>query len=263
MTNEEREILRAVERFAGRVAVPMLHEHEPGSVDQIGTGTLFGVDDRLILITAGHIFDKINAEDLVIPSTMTKELYGIGPYRLHRADHEDIDIALVELRHLPSIERARRGWHVLSLDDVVEPSHDGAFILTGYPSERLTRVGGLLGGSLLTLHTERLLAPPKGVQTSAATDLDLFMRYDQTGFTFDGGTAAVPKLPGCSGAPVWEYREPEDMVFWNAESCLKVVGVQSSYMDKKGFFRAKHGKYVRAMIQKMLAEEAAESGTLA
>lgn len=250
--------MRAVERFAGRLTVPVLHECRPEVVDQVGTGTLFDVEGRLILITAGHIFDQINAEDLVIPSTMTRDLHGIGPYRLYRADHEDIDIAIVELRHPPSIERARRGWRVLSLENVTEPSNEGRFILTGYPTERLTRVGGLLGGSLLTLHTERLAEPPEGVQISAATDVDLFLRYDQTGYTIDGNVAAVPKLPGCSGAPVWEYREPDDMVFWNADSCLKVVGVQSSYMDRKGFFRAKRWKYVRTMIEMLIASDATE-----
>lgn len=258
MTNEEREIMRAVERFAAGVAVPVLHEYEPEKVDQVGTGTLFDVEGRLMLITASHIFDEIRAEDLVLPSTHTKELHGIGPYELFRADHEDIDIAIVELRHPPAIERAREGWRILSLDDIAEPSDDGHFILTGYPSERLTRVGGLLGGSLLTLHTERLAALPQGVQISEADDIDLFLRYDQTGLNIDAVATAVPKLPGCSGAAVWEYSEPDGMVFWRAESCLKVVGVQSSYFDKKGFFRAKRGKYVRGMIEKMLAGDAAE-----
>ncbi len=67
----------------------------------------------------------------------------------------------------------------------------------------------------------------------------------------------MPKLPGCSGAPVWEYREPPGIRFWNPEQCLRVVGVQSSYINKKGFFRAKRWGYVRAMIDRLLATESA------
>jgi hypothetical protein len=252
MTDEDRQIMRAVERFAGTVTVPVLHEHKPDQVDQIGTGTLFDVEGRLLFVTAGHIFDEINPQDMVIPSTKTKELHGIGPYELFRPDIEDIDIAVIELKHAPAIERARDGWRVLSLADTAEPSEEGHFILAGYPSERGTRVGGLLGGSLLTLHTERLAQLPRSVVTSASSDLDLFFRYEQEAETIDGKTMAVPKLPGCSGASMWEYREPPDMRFWNAEQCLHIVGVQSSYFDKKGYFRVKRWSYVRAMIDKLL-----------
>lgn len=259
MTDEDREIMRAVERFCAAVALPVLHEPIPDVVDQVGTGTLFDVDGRLLLITAGHIFDQIKPEDLVIPSTKTTTLHGIGPYHLYRADIEEIDIAIVELRHPPSIERARDGWHVLTLANIAEPSIDGHFILTGYPSERVKRKGGLLGGSFLALHTQRLAEPPPGVQKPAASDLDLFFKYGQEAEALDGSRVAVPKLPGCSGAPVWEYAEPEGMRFWSAAQCLRVVGIQSSYIDRKGFFRVKRWEYVRAMIAKLLAEHPVES----
>ena len=253
MTDEDQQIMRAVERFAGTVTVPVLHEYKPDEVDQVGTGTLFDVEGRLLFVTAGHIFDEIKAENLVIPSTKTKALHGIGPYELIRADVDEIDIAVVELKHPPAIARARDGWHVLSLANTAEPSDHGHFILGGYPSERGTRVGGLLGGSLLTLHTKRLASPPPAVAKSVSTDLDLFFRYEQEAETIDGKTIAVPKLPGCSGASMWEYREPPNMRFWNADQCLRVIGIQASYMDKKGFFRVKRWSYVRAMIDKLLA----------
>ncbi|PVE22710.1 hypothetical protein DC522_19395 [Microvirga sp. KLBC 81] len=115
MTEEDLAIMRAVERFAATVTIPVLHEPKRDLVDQVGTGTLFDHGGRLLLITARHIFDEINPEDLVIPSTQSRELHGIGPYELHRADNKDIDIAIVELRHPPTIERARAGWRVLTL----------------------------------------------------------------------------------------------------------------------------------------------------
>lgn len=252
--------MRAVERFCATAAVPVLHEPISDVVDQVGTGTLFEVDGRLLLITAGHIFDEIKPEDLVIPSTKTTALQGIGPYNLYRPDFEEIDIAIVELKHPPSIEQARDGWRILTLSMIAEPSPDGHFILTGYPSERLTRKGGLLGGSFLALHTERLAEPPPGTKRPAAGDLDLFFKYGPDAEALDGSRVEVPKLPGCSGAPVWEYVEPEGMRFWSVEQCVRVVGIQSSYMDKKGFFRVKRWGYVRAMIDKLLAEQPVDDG---
>jgi hypothetical protein len=49
--------VRAVERFAGTVTVPVLREHKPDQVDQIGTGTLLDVTGRLLFVIAGHIFE--------------------------------------------------------------------------------------------------------------------------------------------------------------------------------------------------------------
>jgi hypothetical protein len=115
MKDEDTQIGLAIERFASKVTVPVLHEVSDDVVDQKGKGTLFDHDGRLFLITAGHIFDEVDPESLVIPSMNTTALFGIGPYELARADRPEVDIAVVELRHPPTIERARSGWRVLPL----------------------------------------------------------------------------------------------------------------------------------------------------
>ncbi len=69
MTDEDLEIMKAVERFCANVTVPVLHEVSTDVVDQVGTGTLFKHNGRLLLITARHIFDEISPEVLVLPST--------------------------------------------------------------------------------------------------------------------------------------------------------------------------------------------------
>jgi hypothetical protein len=250
ISDEDRAVMLAVERFAARVAVPILHEHEPNIIDQVGTGTLFDHNGHLLLITARHIFDDIKAVDLVIPSTGTTELHGIGPYRLLRPNVEEIDIAIAELQHQPTIERARGSWQILTVENIAEPSKDGHFVLAGYPSERLVPARGLLGGTLLTLHTERIVDTPKNATEPVHPDLDLFFRYEREGQTLDGGKDIVPKLHGCSGASVWEYSEPADMIFWSAEQCLTVVGVQSAYSQPRGYFRAKRWAYVQDMIRR-------------
>ena len=254
MTEEDRHIMLAVERFAATVTVPILFETGPELVDQIGTGTLFDHDGRLLLVTARHLFDDHKPEDLVIPSSNTTQLYGIGPYELYRAETAAIDIAIVELKHPPAIARARASWSVLPSDHFATASPTGHFVMAGYPSVKSKRVGGLLGSTLLSLHTNRLDAVPPQADRPVHPDLDLFFHYETSGETIAGVTRDVPTLPGCSGAAIWEYREPDGMRFWTAAQCLTLVGVQSTYRPSAGYFRAKSWSYVRSMLVRLTPE---------
>jgi hypothetical protein len=260
MTDEDRQIMLAVERFAATVCVPILFDIGPELVDQIGTGTLFDHEGRLLLVTARHLFDDYKPEDLVIPSSNTTALHGIGPYHLYRADVPTIDLAIIELKHPPSIERAQSSWSVLSLDNIGAASDTGHFVMAGYPSIKSKRVGGMLGSTLVSLHTGRLETVPEKAEQPVHPDLDLFFHYETMGETISGDTQAVPTLRGCSGASVWEYREPENMIFWTPEQCLRIVGVQSAYKPSAGYFRAKSWKYVLSMLERQ-APEAGGSAT--
>ena len=257
MIDEDVEILRAVERYAATVTVPILHEYAHDKVDQVGTATLFDHNGRLMLVTAGHIFDDIKAEDLVTPSRNTTALHGIGPYHLHRPDNPDIDLAIVELRHSPSIERARASWTVLDMARTSAASAEGWFVLTGYPSVKSKHVGGLLGSTLLSLHSWRLPDTPAEATQPVHLDLDLFFRFEDEVDVLDGSTGTVPHLGGCSGGPIWEYREPTGMVFWTVEQCLRLVGVQSAFKPSSNYFRAKSWTYVRSMIEKLIEQNPA------
>lgn len=254
MTKEDRQIMMAVERFAATVTLPILFEVGTDLVDQIGTGTLFDHEGRLLIITARHLFDNRNPKDLVIPSSNTTQLDGIGPYHLYRADVPVIDLAIIELKHPPAIERARASWSALSLDNIGTASPTGHFVMTGYPSVRSKRVGGMLGSTLLSLHTARLEEVPAQAELPVHANLDLFFHYEATGEPVAGDTMDVPALPGCSGASVWEYREPKNMLFWTPGRCLKVVGVQSGYKPSAGYFRAKSWQYVHSMLQRLTPE---------
>lgn len=254
MIDEDAEIMRAVARYAATVTVPILRDCAPDKVDQVGTATLFDHGGRLLLVTAGHIFDEIKAEDLVIPSRNTRDVHGIGPYHLFRPDNPDIDLAIVELRHPPSIERARASWTVLDVARTSTASDEGWFVLTGYPSVKSRHVGGLLGSTLLCLHSWRLSDTPAGAQQPVYPDLDLFFRFEEQGEVLTGEIDAVPHLGGCSGGAIWEYREPTDMLFWTVEQCLRFVGVQSSFNRSSKYFRAKSWTYLRSCMEKLIEQ---------
>lgn len=106
------------------------------------------------------------------------------------------------------------------------------------PSERAKPFGSLIAGSLVTAYTERLPEVPEGAAIPVNSDLDLFFNYDVEALDVEGNPIATPHLRGTSGASVWAYREPEDMRVWSPESCLKIVGVQSSFLRGR-YFRAK------------------------
>lgn len=260
MTELERQIMDAVQRFAAALTIPILSEVRPDVVDQIGTGTLFDHEGRLLLITARHLFDDYAPENLVIPSKNATALHGIGPYQLYRASVSDIDLAIIELKHEPTIARARASWSVLTLDNIGVASSAGNFVLAGYPSEKNTRVGGMLGGTLLSLFTTRLEEVPTDAQQPVAADLDLFFHYGPTGETVAGETQNIPALPGCSGASIWEYTVPQGVTFWTPDQCLKIIGVQSSYKPSSGYFRAKSWAYVRYMLDQLDLQIAEASG---
>jgi hypothetical protein len=135
-----------------------------------------------------------------------------------------------------------------SLENVGTASLVGQFAPIGYPSELLKPRGGMLGGTLFTMYTEGLRKPPGDVEDPVVEGLDLFFQYERETEDLEGRSATAPKLHGCSGASVWEYREPENMSVWTAEQCLKVVGVQASFFGKGKWFRAKDWSYVRKMI---------------
>lgn len=259
MTDEDRQNMIAVERFAATVTIPILFEVGQDVVDQIGTGTLIDYDDRLLLVTARHLFDDHKPEDLVIPSSNTTALHGVGPYHLYRADKPDIDLAILELRHPPTIERARASWSILSLDNIGVASPRGHFVMAGYPSVKSKRAGGMLGSTLLTLHTARLEEVPAQADQPVHPDLDLFFHFGAEGETLAGETGDVPALPGCSGASIWEYREPDNMTFWTPSQCLMIVGVQSTYKPKAGYMRAKSWAYVRTMLERLTPEIGGEA----
>lgn len=84
--------------------------------------------------------------------------------------------------------------------------------------------------------------------------LDLFFRYELTGQNPEGERGNIPHLGGCSGGPIWDYREPEGLRFWTVDQCVKLVGVQSSLKRSGLYFRVKSAKYIRAMLDKLVEE---------
>jgi hypothetical protein len=233
------EIMRALGAFAASVAAPIVYDHEQNGGDQVGTGTLFTVDGRFFLVTAAHLFKFRGCDPgrFAIAGANTPLLWSIGRSNLLIPKDETFDVAVVELLEEATIERAKASWRILTLANTGPASSEGVFILCGFPSERAVRAGNLIRGSRIIAFTQRMTEAPADAEQPVHSALDLFFHYDSEGTQITGTEIATPKLGGCSGASIWEYREPQGSPVWTPEQCLKIVGVQSAWLKGK-YFRA-------------------------
>jgi hypothetical protein len=237
---QKREALRA---FLASVTVPILYYDPKGGGDQIGTGTLFTVAGRLFLVTAAHLFKDHDPAHFSIPSVRTTELWSLGRGKLLTPRDDAFDIAVFELHEEATIARAKASWRILTLANIGPASLSGVFVLCGFPSERAERRGDVIRGSRVVVFSERI-EPPENVRPPAHPAVDLFFHYRET---VDG--TKTPNLGGCSGASIYEYREPRGTAFWMPERCLTIVGVQSACLERK-YFRAKSWAVVLEIMRK-------------
>ncbi len=245
---EDQHALVALERFAAQVTIPILYD-DPKAVDQIGTGTLLTVQGRYFLVTAAHLFDEgRDPGRFAIPKgRKNADVHTLGPYQLYKAKEPEIDIAILELHESTTIEAAKTGWRILTLENIGKPSAAGVFILCGYPSERAWRTENLIGGKPITVFTERI-PQPANATPPVHPALDLFFHYSTDAPNIEGETVTTPHLRGASGASVWEYRDPPLGSLWAPEQALRVVGVQSAFLHEQ-YFRAKSWDMVLQMMR--------------
>ena len=252
---EDQQALIALQRFAVRATAPLLYDAQKG-VDQVGTGTLLTLDGRYFIVTAAHIFNERDPDRFAIPKGQANaELHTFGPCKLYRANEieieneAEIDIAILELLEQSTIESAKAGWHILTLENIGTPSADGVFVLCGYPSQNSWRTNDTIGGKPITVFTKRIPAPATAKAPVHPT-LDLFFHYGLDAPNIDGETITTVHLRGASGASVWEYHNPSQGSLWLPGQTLQVVGVLAAFLHEK-YFRAKSWDMVLQMLKQV------------
>jgi hypothetical protein len=111
----------------------------------------------------------------------------------------------------------------------------------------------LLGGSLVTVYTDRLENVPENAKPPVDLRFDMFFYYDETAETLDRKPINTPRLPGVSGASVWQYEPRVTNKVWTPESAAKVIGVQKSFIHRGlhgGFFRATNWQAVAEILRR-------------
>ena len=234
---------RAIQEFLWRCTVPLMVEIEESRTIPQGTGTLFRIDNRYFIITARHVFDtdKSRLECLAIPIALTsKEFIRIGSATYYVPDRDFIDVAVIEITHGDTISAAAHHWDFLTLDNVKTSLPTSSVWLTGYPEDKVEFTQRTtLSFEPVTIQTDLLKQVPPDAKKPVYEGLDLFFHYEHEAEALGKGVQPTPKLPGVSGASIWEVvGEPTEGETWVPVQFMKAVAVQSAY---------RHSDYIRAM----------------
>ncbi len=230
-----------VESFARTVTLPLLLDIDD-KVTLQGTGTLFKIAGQHMVVTARHVFDDIpDLEKFAFPEAPKGgAIHTFGQSVVVKPTSPNIDVAVILLNDPATVERLSKAWQFLSLANIADPAvnaPDGHFFVAGYPVSMTKPVGGWLSGGFVTAYTQRIPDIPAEAELPVSAELDLFFDYRKTATVESGAEIATPKLPGVSGAAIWQAKEIDATAIWTPEAAFSIVGVQSSYL---------HSKYIRA-----------------
>ncbi|RUW45125.1 hypothetical protein EOA32_34930 [Mesorhizobium sp. M1A.F.Ca.ET.072.01.1.1] len=260
MFGQSSEVTASIQAFLKSVTVPIIQALKDDAIDQVGTGTLFGVAGRLFFVTARHIFDDVRPEDLCIPRSPDgdRDPQTLGRITVTKPKNESIDIAIVEILSPDAIARIQAGWRIHTFNSMKLASKRGSFALSGYPSDLGKRPHpALVGSTLFILETDRCDNIPAKADKPVSPDLDLFFAYGRDGLRADGKPMDTPHLRGTSGASIWEFCQNAGQL-WTPDDALKIVGVQSSMDRNYDYFRAKSCLYLLETFKKIDNELASE-----
>lgn len=241
------EEMDTLKRFFLSCTVPIVYQSE-ADAQVFGTGTFVEYQGRPFLISAGHVFDRVDANRLGVPERSGRDvdIWHFGYCTVHHPRNTDeFDVAIVQLQDDEFISRARSGWHFLNEGNIA-PSNAtfDHYVVAGYPDETVEFVDGVLRPTELTqLYTGIYDGEIEG----SRTEYDLFLRYGREAKTAFGAVKETPQLGGASGAAVYGRASRAEGV-WAPESILSVVGIQVSSL---------HSKYVRVkkwqLVQQILS----------
>jgi hypothetical protein len=257
----------AIEKFALSVTIPILLDRPNNGVGLQGSGTLFKVGEQHLIVTARHNFDGVNLETLAYPTApLGGDTHTLGKISLFMPKDEHVDVAVIRLECPETIERLSKFWHFLSLKNIARPlvnAPEESFFVAGYPFGMTQVVKGQLQGGFVIAYSDRILVAPKWAEKPVVENLDLFFEYAKKAIKIGAGEIDSPKLPGVSGASVWQVGTSGDGV-WTPESIVRVIGVQSSYKHSE-YFRAKSWWAVAQVLEEIdesLAKSVREHLTL-
>jgi hypothetical protein len=210
----------------------VVHDFHRAAV--LGTATLLRTRDRLVLLTAAHLFDGgARLGNILAPLASGHGFVSLAGARVNRC--ESADIATIELGEVAgadkllhgrvpaavphSASRRRRRRHAV---------HDGVRVLvSGYPAALSRFDQGWLGARRFTMVTCPL-DPPYG----ALHRSDRLFDYGRIACRADGVPIHTPELQGMSGAGIWNLERSAGA----GGARLRLEAVQSSYV---------HGRFVR------------------
>jgi len=125
---------QAIEHLFVGVTLPIIVQ-DGGLFGIVGTATLFRIEDRPFLITAGHIIHDYSVDRWCYTEHPNHgKIYTLGALQHHRPREEPYDVAVVEIQDPQVRQRLQTNWRFLTPEQVSRP-HEGAdFFISGFPS---------------------------------------------------------------------------------------------------------------------------------
>ena len=202
-------VARAVSDFMRRVALPILVERGDRQ-ELLGTGTIFEIHGKLVIVTAKHIFDGEDLGKIAIPvrpeGPTTDYIGDVTFISPNESDGTSADVCAIEMHRERLIQYIRDKWKILGLDDTTSAAREGQFVVCGFPTQLITphsRDGNAnLLGTLLAFYTNRIESPSNAAEP-VNPELDLFFNHEGSSIrSLSGDAVESRRFQGVSGASI-------------------------------------------------------------
>lgn len=243
---------QALDTFGFRAAVPLFRAIGEDA-DHLATGTCVAIGEKRILLTARHILDACEPEQIAIATSPEGSgLRTLGNLLIHKPidlPGTEIDIVGIEIQDRETIDIVEAGWRVVDMAIGDEHHTEAEFVLIGYPSDTLNKTGMRISGRPAAIVTALTVAVPNNSTPPANPTLDIFLQLPREAIARGGAIVAIPPISGMSGCAIWQLRETVDNELWSPDRVLRLVGIQSS-ARAGSYFRGKCWTYIRNLLER-------------
>jgi hypothetical protein len=229
-----------IRTFCESCTIPIIAENNTQSGVH-GTGTLFEMNNRLYVITAGHVVESIMKypNNYGIPIAKLKS----DVYTFNKCDcispssGRDIELYDIAMMHIQDDQMCRllkSNYSFLTkhnLSKVHNVSSD--YLIVGFPAGMSTCIPGkqLYGNSLMLV--TKLRAGKVSDIGDPNPHFDLFFHYPEFLVSDKGVQVPAPDLRGISGSSIWLFTDyASNSGLWYPGDLIKVVGIERSYKRK-------------------------------
>lgn len=219
--------------FLLRACLPLFYQYSDGTVRLRATGTLFEIADQFFIVTAGHVFDRMESDHEEIDSArfavpeshVLATVHNIGSYIKVRPKQQHYDVALFQLTSPETIAKLKAGWECLTLAQIAKPLAGEYVTVAGCPIRESDHSSYFVRGKFFKITSNLLPQAPTNLERPADPN-ELFIAYAGEAQLPNGKTTKTPDLTGVSGASIWQHREPGPGEVWSGRANYRCVGVQ-------------------------------------
>lgn len=224
----------AVNHHIAACTVPLIQESGDRAA-VLGSGNFFEVRGRYFLISAAHIFEDFDPEQVGVPAITDdgrRAFLTLNGCRRYYWDDPDFvfDVTAVELPQGSLLASLQRTYQFLGPASVGRQGERfEQYVIVGYPVAAAVTSPGHIEPRAVKITTIPFagLAP-----ANFRSDREFLLSYAERGWTPEGGLQDSLPLPGVSGAAVWGVMGPRHVTgIWSATRAVRVVGVQHAYLS--------------------------------